>query len=228
MAGTNVPFEAVYEVTVDGKPRLETIISLSRQDDEWLLQSTSSGTRGLARFLNAKSNESSTGQWQELGFIPSEFRHHSKIAGRKDQWTASFDWDANTVTTLHEDGESVMPVSAGTSDPMSLTLALRAQLEKGLKEFSLEVVDEDEIDHHLYRAADIENLQTPLGCFEVVPLQRVRQNSKRYSSGWYATSLGYFPVQLMHGKKGSKKYQMRITRLVLDGKEMTGQADCPS
>ncbi len=225
-AAMALPFEAVYAVTIDGKPRLETRISLVKQDEQWLLKSESKGTRGMARILSAASTERSSGQWNNDIFQQVEYSQRSKIAGKKDRWTAQFDWANGQVTTRHEKGESVLPVNAGTADPLTLTLVLREQLEQGLTHFFVEVVDEEEIDRHEFKAGEATRLQTSLGCYEVIPLERVRENSKRYSAGWYATSLSYIPVRIRHGKKGGKEYEMRITRLVLDGESVPGTPDC--
>ncbi len=226
VAGMALPFEAVYAVTINGKPRLETRISLVKQDEQWLLMSTSKGTRGLPRILKAGSTERSSGQWNKGLFQQVDYSQRSKIAGKKDQWTAQFDWPNGQVTTRHEKGESVLPINAGTADPLTLSLVLREQLEQGLTHFFVEVVDEEEIDRYEFKAGKATRLQTSLGCYQVIPLERVRQNSKRYSAGWYATSLAYIPVRISHGKKGGKEYEMRITSLVLDGEPVPAAPDC--
>ena len=228
MADTDIPFEAVYEVTVNGKPRLETRVSFSRQGETWSMESSSKGKRGMAKFLNVKSSESTSGYWEDTRFVPKEFRFHSRLAGHDDRWTASFDWAANMVTTRHEDGESVLAVTNKASDPLTTTLVTRNHLEQGRQKFTLEVVDEDLIDHHDYQAGPVEQLPTPMGCFEVTPVTRIRENSKRYTQAWYANSLSFIPVQIRHGKTDGKEYKMRITSLIMDGKKIPVAPDCPS
>lgn len=212
-----LPFEAVYDVHVDGKPRLESRIQLGRSDGRWLLSSNSEGTHGLARFLNVSSTERSVGQWSDGGFQPSEFTHHSKVAGVDQRWQAAFDWSAETVLTRTEDGEFTLELGAETTDPLSLTLALGRHLAAGATDFEVEVVDEDTIDIHRYQRVRTESMQTALGCLEVVVLERIRENSSRYSTGWYAIALNYLPVQLRHGKRGGREFDMRIRSLTLDG-----------
>jgi hypothetical protein len=226
---TDVPFEAVYEVTINGKPRIETRVSLAENGGQWKFESRSKGTRGLTRLLGADSHETSTGQFQDGRFIPSEFQHRSKLAGRDDIWTAGFDWTGMQVNLSHAEGDSVLPVNAGTTDPMSMTLAIRKLLGQGLRNFTMEVVNEDEIKRYEYQAGEAENLDTPLGCLETIPLIRVRKaGSKRFSSSWYAGSLAWLPVRIRHGKQGGKVFEMRISHLVMDGKEVSGPSACPS
>ena len=166
-----VPFGAVYEVRVDGKPRLEARITLVREGDAWKLSSTSSATSGLARLLRVSTEEHSTGRWRDGRLEPLEYRHHTKVAGRDDRWSASFDWAKQVVTTSTEDGDFELPLGEDTTDPLSVTLVLGRHPASGAPEFTIGVLDEDEIDEHLYRASPPGPLQTELGCLEVVALE---------------------------------------------------------
>lgn len=222
-----VPFDAVYEVRVDGKPRLEARITLVREGESWKLSSTSSGTRGLARLLRVSSEEHSSGRWRDGRLQPLEYRHHTTVVGRDDRWSASYDWEEQVVTTHTEDGEFELPLEENTMDPLSVTLALGRHLASGAPEFTIGVLDEDEIDEHLYRTSPPGPLQTELGCLEVVELERIRENSERYSTGWYASELDHVPVRARHGKRGGREFDMRILWLELDGKTVAAREDCP-
>lgn len=221
------PFEAVYDVYVDGKPRLESRIQLHKEDGQWILHSNTEGTRGLAGFLNVGSEERTVGHWSDTGFRTATFQHHSKVAGVDQRWQAAFDWSAKTVLTQTEDGEFSLDLGAETADPLSLTLVLGQRLAAGETDFEVEIVDEDTIDIHRYQRVETEPLQTTLGCLEVVALERVRENSSRYSTGWYASALNYLPVRLRHGKRGGKEFDMRIRSLSLDAQAVEVRADCP-
>jgi hypothetical protein len=222
-----VAYEAVYDVYMDGKRRMENRISASRDGDQWVLRHDGKGIKGLARFLNARSSETGSIHWREGTIEPLTFSHHSKVAGRDDRWSADFDWSRGVVDTVHEDGESSLELPAGTTDPLSVNLLLRQSLEQGLESLRIKVVDEDEIDEHVYVAGSRDSLQTALGCLEVVPLERVRENSKRFSKGWYAPSLEFIPVRIQHGKRGEREFDMRIRQLTLAGQAVEKQADCP-
>ena len=226
LAQVAVPFDAVYEIRVDGKPRLESRIVLRREGDDWTMSSESKGTKGLARFLNLHSEEHSRGQWRGGQPRTSSFSHHSSVAGVDDRWDASFDWAGQSVATRTEDGDFTLEIAVGTEDPLSLTLALGQALAAGETAITVQVVDEDTIDSHLYRRGDTTFLQTALGCLEVVPLERIRENSSRYSTGWYATELNYVPVRLLHGKRDGKEFEMRVRSLDIDGTPVPVREDC--
>jgi hypothetical protein len=222
-----MPFEATYQVTVDGKPRIVTIISLDQVDGQWRHESRSKGTRGMAKFLKADSRELSTGTFESGRFTPHHFEHTSRLAGKDEHWSAQFNWDTMRVTTRHEGGTSVLPLSTAVTDPLSMTLAIRRLLKHGMLEMKLEIVDEDEIRLQEYHTRPAEAVETLLGCIMALPLERVREaDSKRYSTGWYAPGLAWMPVRIQHGKKGGKEFDMRLTRLVLDGEPVTMPGDC--
>ena len=226
--GIEVPFDAVYQVYVDGKPRMETRISLARKDGHWLMSNDGKGTKGLPRMLKFRNHERSEGEFVDGLFQPHRYSSETRVAGKDDLWSAEFSLDENSITTQHEDGSASLEPAAGTVDPLSLTLAMRHHLGAGQTGFQIKLVDETEIDLHDYQASAPENLDTDLGCFEVVPLKRIRKNSTRYSQGWYASELAHIPLRLQHGKEGGKEFEMRITSLQIDGKPVTASADCPS
>jgi hypothetical protein len=227
-ADIDLPFEAVYEVYIDGKPRMETTISLSKQGDYWLMNNSGKGTRGLPRMLKLRNSESSKLKFSNQEFQVIEHSHQTKVAGKDDSWNARFDRENNQIVTTHEHGESTLEPASGVLDPLTLTLAIRDGLSRGTTSLEFNIVDETEIDQHLYLAGEAIDLETNLGCYKVIPAVRSRENSSRYSTGWYAKELAFLPLKLIHGKKGGKEFEMRITSLVLDGQEVLAPRACPS
>ncbi|MFT5140201.1 MAG: hypothetical protein ACI9H8_001100 [Lysobacterales bacterium] len=227
-AGIATPFEAAYTVYIDGKPRMESVMKLVKDGNVWLLSNTGKGTKGLAKLLGASSEERSIGRIENDQFRTLEYSQHTKIMAKDTQWSAKIDPDGLEVSTVHKDGEGRYKYLAGAVDPLSLTIALRSSLTQGLSQFVMHVIDENEMDHHKFQAGKLEDLQTALGCFKSVKVTRVRENSSRYSSGWYAKDLNYLPVKLLHGKEGGREFEMRITQLRIDGQDIAGIATCSS
>lgn len=219
-------FKARYTVLMNGKPRLESYLEMSRQDEYWTLESTGHGTKGLARMLGISNAETSRLEKTDAGFRPLEFQHHSKIAGRDERWSAVFDHGAGQVQLNHEEGSDQFSTAPGTWDPLSLTIELRQRLAAGEVDFELRVANEDEINTHHYRAGDISQIETSLGCLNVIKLERVRENSKRYSRSWYAPEFDFIPVRIQHGKQGGKDFDMRIEQLTLDGRSVSPRQSC--
>ncbi|NNL96188.1 MAG: DUF3108 domain-containing protein [Xanthomonadales bacterium] len=226
LAGTGHAFKAEYEVLVDGKPRLETSIEMTRVNGSWVLNSEGRGTRGLARMLRVGSNEISHVEWSNGRFSPLEFHHHSKVAGRDERWSAEFDYAADQLLLHHEEGTDQFQISPGAWDPLSLTLELRRRLAAGETDFEVRVADEDEVDTHHYRASASTRLHTDIGCMTVIELERIRENSSRYSRAWYAAEHDFMPLRIQHGKTGGKDFDMRIQKLVIDGAAVQSADTC--
>jgi hypothetical protein len=225
-AGAPIPFEAKYQVLIDGKPRMESLISLRNENGTWFMTSDGKGTKGLAKILGAKTSERSKGTVENGIYTPAEYSQNSKVMGNGKKWNATFDWADGQITTHHKEGESRIEIQSGTIDPLSLTLAVNQQLVAGRKEFSLNVIDQEEIDQHDFSAGVMESLSTSIGCFESIPVTRVRTNSTRHSSGWYAKSLNFIPVKMKHGKEGGRQFEMNIIQLTLNGETISGKSDC--
>ena len=222
-----VPFEAVYQVLIDGKPRMETKFSLRYEDDMWIMKNEGRGTKGLAKILHAKSSELSKGTLKDGTHQSGEYSQNSEILGAGKQWTATIDWENQQISTTHEDGNSQFATQEGAVDPLTLTLALRQQLTTGAKEFSLNVISEQKISQQDFAVGEVQSQLTPLGCFNSVLVKRLRENSTRYSSGWYSKSLSYIPIKIVHGKEGGREFELQITHLTINGKEIEGNSDCP-
>lgn len=190
------------------------------------MTSETRGTRGLPRLLHASSIESSSGSLVEQHFRPDSFKQSSSIAGSEDGWEATFDWEQKLVSTRHEDGDSSFALSGAETDPLSLTRNIMENLALGVQHFTMDVVDEDEISPQEYKAGPTESFSSDLGCLRTIPVERIRENSKRYSTGWYAESLQFIPVRVVHGKQGGKEFEMKIIDLVLDDKPIKGVNDC--
>ena len=79
---------------------------------------------------------------------------------------------------------------------------------------------------HRYRISAPESLTTALGCLQAQRVERIRENSKRYTRVWYAIELGYVAVRLEHGKYDGDHMEMRIESLQLDGKTIEPGSIC--
>ncbi len=219
-------YEAVYDVFMDGKRRMEVTARLEPAGAGWQLSNDSRGVKGLARFLKVMSAERARFEWIDGSVRPQEFSHRSRAAGREDHWTASFDRKAGTVNTTYEDGMASLDLPEEAFDPLTLNFALRARLESGMQDWSVLVVDEDELDEHLYAVQAPVRLDTALGCMDAIPVERVRENSQRFSDGWYAPALAYLPVRIHHGKRGDREFDMRIRSLTIGGEKVDATDPC--
>jgi hypothetical protein len=225
---TAVPMEyiAVYEVLRNDKTMAEVTIQLSQEDDTWTLHGFTHDMQGLADVLNVKGVQTVTGQWQDGRFMPEKYDFSFSLVGYKSSWHAKFDWPSRIVTTRSKSGKKQLPLAGGAVDPFSLFLNISSYLAEKQPQIAVEVVDEDEIENHVYRADLEEPVQTALGCLATTRVKRIRENSKRTSMAWYANDYNYIPVQLQHFKKKGKGLEMRVISLDVAGLAVQPVGSC--
>jgi hypothetical protein len=221
-------FEASLEVLRNDKVIGEATFTFSTEGEDWVLTSRSEGTRGVAKFVGFREQSESHGDWHDGGPRPLGFRQTYQATLVKRETTADFDWEAGTVHSVHKDGENHLELQPGVLDPAAIGLSIRAGLAAGQREWTLSIVDEDEIESQVYRAAGEEGLQTPIGCLIAERVDRIRgPQSTRYTQTWYARDLGWVPVQVAHGKTDGDRMETRLLSLVLDGNPVSELGDCP-
>lgn len=220
-------YEARYSIYRNGKLIGKLDIELANRGGVWELNSTGSGTHGLARILRAKDREQVTGRVEDGQFVPGRHTRHTRVAGIDDKWESIFDWESNQVTVVHDGKkEHVLSLQGEALDPLSLKLEMRRRLEESNADLSFLMVEEDEIEEQNFRQLESEWLETALGCMETTPIEKVREKSTRYTRAWHAPALGNIEVRVEHGKVGGDHLEMRITELSFGGDEVLARPGC--
>jgi hypothetical protein len=88
------------------------------------------------------------------------------------------------------------------------------------------MVEEDKIDEQNFRILDPERMETSLGCLRTVVVEKIRENSKRYTRAWHAPELDFIEVRMEHGKTDGNHLEMRITELTVDGVAVQPSPGC--
>jgi hypothetical protein len=226
LAQAPADFEARLELHRNGKLMGETTFSFSSGDGQWLMQTQTKGTKGLARFVGLDESSYSKGDWVDSHPRPQAFERNVKAIVRMN-WQATFDWDQGVVETVHPDGESRLELEPGVVDETAIGLVVRAGLGRGEEEWFLKVVDEDEIEDQHFRRVGVERMQTALGCVTVHDVMKVRaETSKRYTHTYYAEEFDFVPVFMKHGKKGDDHMESHIVSLSIAGQPARTLPDC--
>ena len=221
------PYDARYSIFRNGKIIGKLEVTLEQNGEKWELRSDGGGTHGLARILAAKDREHVVGEWDGVRFRPSFHRRHTRVAAIDDVWETTFDWTANEVTVVHDGKHTfVLPFEDEALDPLSMKLEMRRRLKLGDPDLSFMMVEEDEIEEQNFRILETEWLETSLGCLETVPIEKIRNNNRRYTRAWHAPALGHIEVRVEHGKTGGDHLEMRITGLTLNGEAVDVRPGC--
>lgn len=220
-------YQAGYAVYRNGKLIGQMDFSLSQQaGDRWSLSSVGSGTRGLARLLGAKDNESVEGWFDNGRFRPEYFSHHSRIAGVDKIWQTAFDWQNRSVTITQGKNTRVLNFETDVSDTLSFRFELQRRLLEQEQDMTFYLVDDDEIKQWRYRQLPRQDVDTSLGCFNAVPVERIHPQSNRYTRSWLAPELDFLTVRMEHGKTKGEHIELRITSLVFADAAITPTTAC--
>lgn len=219
-------YTAVYQVMRNGKDLAEVTIQLSHQGDTSTLHGYTHDMRGLADLLNVKGVQTVTGRWQDGSFMPDNYDFSFSLVGYKSAWQASFDWPEGIVTTSGKSGDVRLPLTGGAMDPFSLSLNIGSYLDQDQARMTVNIIEEDEVENHLYQADLEEPFDTVLGCLRTTRVKRIRENSKRTSLAWYANDHSYIPVRMEHFRKNGKGLSMQIISLEVAGQAVQPVTSC--
>ena len=217
---------AVYQVLRNNKDVAEVTISLTHQDKLWTLHGFTHDMRGLAKVLRIKGSQTAIGKWENGRFLPDEFKLSFSLLGYKTGWNAHYDWSSGIVTTNAKTGETQLPLEGSAFDPFSLSLNIRSLLAQNQTGMTVNVIDEDKIENHVYQAVPDGLFDSALGCLRTTRLSRIRENSKRTSEAWYANDHDYIPVQMQHSKKKGNKLELKIISLEVGGQKVEPTDPC--
>lgn len=220
------PYSARYSVYRNDKLQARSEFQFQHQDNRWTMKNESIGTHGMARFLKFRDYEFAEGEINGDQFRPLSYVHDLKWIGPNQSSAAEFDWEGKTVT-VSNDGETLtLDLVDGAIDPMSLQLAIRRELASAQPRLEFMLVEKDEIEAQVFRALPPERLETSLGCLDTIAIEKVRENSRRFTRFWFARELGYIPVRMEHGKVDGDRMELRITELQVAGANIEPQPGC--
>ena len=227
VAASPLPYEAEYGVYRNNKLIARATVKLEQTGDhKYRYSRQSEGSRGLAALLNVSDSETAEFEYLDGAYRPNSYQTKNRVAGRKRGWHADFDWQQNKITGI-KDGESFeLETEPGLQDPGSFRLTLHDALSEGLQSLEVRMLDGAEIDDRKFSFNVANGFTTSIGCTDTVRVDRIRVNSKRYTTSWHAPSAGYTLVRLDHGKRGDKTNSMRLERLTIDGETVTFDEPC--
>lgn len=220
-------YEARYSIYRNGKLSGKAEVSLKTEGGQWVISSEGRGTRGLAKIIGVRDTEYTRGRLAGGRFVPDEYFRHTRVATIDNRWLSTFNWPEDEVTVVKDGKESFLLALQGEAlDPLALKLEMRRRLAEPEPELEFLMVEEDEIDPQTFRTLEREWLETALGCLETIPVEKVRDNNKRYTRAWHAPAFGNIEVRIEHGKTNGNHMEMRITELEFDGMEVVAGPGC--
>lgn len=170
--------------------------------------------------------ESSHFRWQAPRILPRSYDYQQEGISRR--WEVmEFDWEQEQVGIRRRDAEELETgLMDGVLDQLSFQMQLRMDVrharENGgtIDEFRYRIMDEGEIECHLYRFTGEETLETPAGRFEALKLERVRDDdSPRKTLLWLAPELDYQLARLEQVNGSGRRTELVLESLDLKARD---------
>lgn len=191
------PFTSVYKLEMAGLTIGTVERSLTRRPDGRYRYRSETGTKGLAKlFFDDHLIEESLFEATATGFRP--LRYTSRYTGHKGPSTVNvrFDWGRSKIKNQKNERRWQMPLSHAVFDKLLYQLAITYDLGAGRRELNYRILDGHEIKTYRFLDLGTERIETRLGSFDAVKIERRKENSKRRTTIWCAPRLGYLAVKL--------------------------------
>ncbi len=130
---------------------------------------------------------------------PLSYRDTSKRPLKDESTqTLDFDWVHHEAHYRGDATQKTFPLTGPTYDPISLFFEARCELMAGQKDFAYPVIRKGSVKTQRYRVVGTRSVQTGLGEFEALVVERVRSSSKRRTRLYVAPDLDYLLVRIEH------------------------------
>lgn len=208
------PFSAVYKLEMAGLTIGTIERRLTRDPDGRYRYRSESQAKGLAKVLFDDHLIEET-LFRSTAAGPRPIQYASRYTGHKGPSTVNvrFDWRASKIKNQNGNRHWTMPLSASMFDKLLYQLAIMYDLRAGKRDLSYRIVDGHEIKTYRFLNLGKQRIETPLGAFDTVKIERRKENSERKTTIWCAPSLRYMAVRLDNRDNKSREVTALIQRL---------------
>jgi len=205
VADLRVPdFKARYSLEKAGLEVISTTISLQRlpQRIEYRSQAEPVGIASWF-FRDQRVEELSVLARVEPRVVPLEYSYTHKGSDKNRNERYRYDWETRTADVYYRGEEKTLKIPPGTMDNFSLQLALIQDARRGDRVITHPVISRGELKTYTLTNLGEEIVQTPLGEFNAVKLQRRKNDEENTTyTTWYAPALNYLPVKVENRENG--------------------------
>lgn len=208
------PFTATFEVVYRGMNAGTTTLELSPEGgDRWRYVSRANA-RGVFRLaLSGEIRQTSQFTLGASGPRPIRYVADDGTEDIKRDIRLDFDWKAGRVRGTAEAQPVDLAVRDGLQDGMSVQIALMRALAAGERPKRFFLIDKDEIKEYVYEQEGTARIKTAAGELDAVIWTSRRPTSDRVTRVWYATALGYTPVQAERRRGDKVEWTTRLKSL---------------
>ncbi|WP_188074479.1 DUF3108 domain-containing protein [Pusillimonas sp. ANT_WB101] len=112
--------------------------------------------------------------------------------------TLEFDWTHKKAEYKGKDEQKSFNLDTAVYDPISFFFEARCDLMAGKKQFSYSLINKGRQNTQTYKVIGTQKVETGLGEFETLIVERVRDSKKRQTRLYVAPDLDYLLVKIEH------------------------------
>ncbi len=208
------PFSVDYDAKYKNL-KAKATISLAQLDNGDFLASSRIAIKLLGATVSS-INESSQFTWNSEAPKPSYYEYkHTGIGGRTR--SIDFDWDQSIAIATVKTEVSELPLENRVLDEISMYSFIRQKLQAGIKDIYFDVISGSVIEEYHYQVIAEEVIETPLGPFNSLRVERIRQNSERKTQLWFATNHEMLMIKLYQRDPGGDEFEITMNNAHLNG-----------
>jgi len=177
------------------------------------------------RVLGAKLGEIEETSQFSFGadkLAPEHYRYRQSGISRTNE-EVSFDWDNGMALSTEDDEQWQLAIGPGIVDKLNYQLLLRQTLANDENsELEFHIVDTDEVETHQYRVTGSEQVETELGSFDCLRVERIHKpGSDRRTVFWLAKDWSMLLVKLEQTSGSGAETELLLEQAVVAGQVVT-------
>ncbi len=208
-------FTANYVVFRNGKDLGTATIKFNDVGNgRWELTTKTIGT-GIAAIAGVEINERSLIRWNEGKPETIDYSFKQKAGWKDKQRSISVNAQNKTIVSQDKDKTYSLKYQPGVLDRHAITVAIMQDLLQGKSgDLVYPVADREQLNNQLYRLMGKEKMDTTLGSFNSVKVERIRENANgKTTTLWLAVNKQFLPLRIEQTEANGDTIEMRITGL---------------
>ena len=167
----------------------------------YVFESVMEANAVVSLFTASRVTEISRGRIEGSRFVPEYYRYEKN--SKKKDYELSFDYATNVVMRSDNGPAWRAEMPDQLLDKLSYQGQMITDVAANPQTLNYTVADRGKLKDYDIRNLGVEDVETTLGKFRSIKLQRGDKNSKRQTTGWFAEELGWMPVKVEYrDKKG--------------------------
>ena len=168
-------------------------------------------TRGLAALLHkVHTVEESRWRLQGTALRPLEYRYQQTGGRRQRQAHLYFDWPQQRIINRLDNSSRHIPAEHRIMDKLLYKLAVMHELNRGEIPRHYLVADSNRNKRYYFTLHAEEEIDTALGPYTAVRLERSKPGDSRRTLLWCAPTLRHLPVRIRHIEKDGVAIEARL------------------